>query len=141
MKTKITKDLVKMAVTISGQEFALTLKPDHDTFKLLALHGFQQKVSDCVAGMTVKAGYTPEERLAKMTEVSEVLNAGTWKVSKGERVVSPAKAIEKVQAMAKPAGMTDKEFVRLQELLAKAAGAMLQERFGKREEPKEAEKN
>jgi len=44
------------------------------------LHGFAQYVGDAVAGMTLKSGFTAEERTAAMVEKAQEINAGVFRV-------------------------------------------------------------
>ena len=68
-KAKISLDLKGHGITISGT--VLTYKIAEDAWEMLAekdrrvlLHGFAQYVADAAAGMTLKSGFTPEERTA-----------------------------------------------------------------------------
>ena len=84
-KAKISLDLKGHGITISGT--VLTYKIAEDAWEMLAekdrrvlLHGFAQYVGDAVAGMTLKGGYTAEERTAAMVEKAREINEGVFRV-------------------------------------------------------------
>lgn len=59
-----------------------------DKDKRVLLHGFAQYVGDCVAGKTLKGGYTSVERVIMMTEKAIEINKGIFRATiDGEKVV------------------------------------------------------
>ena len=84
-KAKISLDLKGHGITISGT--VLTYKIAEDAWEMLAekdrrvlLHGFAQYVTDAAAGMTLKSGFTPEERTAARVKKAQEINAGVFRV-------------------------------------------------------------
>jgi len=84
-KTKVNLDLKKHSIARGDTVFTYDIA--EDTWEMLAerdqrvlLHGFAQYVGDSVAGMTLKGGFTAEERKAAMVEKAKEINAGTFRV-------------------------------------------------------------
>ena len=84
-REKVSLDLVNHSIARSDTVFAYDIA--EEVWRMLAerdqrvlLHGFAQYVADAVAGMTLKSGYTPEERKAAMVEKAREINAGIFRV-------------------------------------------------------------
>jgi len=84
-KSKVSLDLNGHSITRNDTVFAYDIA--ENVWKMLSekdrrvfLHGFAQYVGDVVAGMTLKNGYTAEERTAAMVEKAQEINAGVFRV-------------------------------------------------------------
>ena len=84
-KAKVSLNLKGHSITRGDTEFVYNIADA--TWGMLAekdqrvlLHGFAQYVGDAVAGMTLKGGFTPEERKAAMVEKAKEINAGIFHV-------------------------------------------------------------
>ena len=87
-KAKVNLDLINHSIARGDTVFVYDVA--ETVWKMLAerdqrvlLHGFARYVADAVAGMTLKDGYTEEERMATMVKKAGEINAGTFRV-KGE---------------------------------------------------------
>ena len=84
-KSKVSLDLKGHSITRNDTVFVYDIA--ENVWKMLSekdrrvfLHGFAQYVGDVVAGMTLKGGFTAEERIAAMTEKAREINAGIFHV-------------------------------------------------------------
>jgi hypothetical protein len=120
-KSKVIRDISTMTVTIAGVSYPLTVT-EPKVLSELALAGFADNLIDCVASMTLKAGFTTDERLAKRQEKADEINAGILR-SIRVQVVNVEKAIEKISGVAEKSDkLTDRDKAKLAELLAKMKG-------------------
>ena len=84
-KAKVSLNLKGHSVTRGDTEFTYNIADA--TWGMLAekdqrvlLHGFAQYVTDAAAGMTLKSGFTPEERKAARVKKAGEINAGIIRV-------------------------------------------------------------
>ena len=80
-ETKRTKEFAdyntaEMSFMAGGMKRTLTLDKNHELFMRLALIGARNVIIDSVAGLTVKSGFTPEQRNAGMMKTMDAINAG-----------------------------------------------------------------
>lgn len=117
-KTVVSRNLETMSVIIGGVEYKLTTKTPA-TINALALAGFADNLIDVVASMTVKAGFSDEERAAKRKEKADEINKDILRSSR-VAVIDIGKATEKISKVAETATtLSDKEKAELAKLLAK----------------------
>ena len=84
-KSKVSLDLKGHSITRNDTVFVYDIA--ENVWKMLSekdrrvfLHGFAQYVGDVVAGMTLKSGFTAEERIAAMVEKAKEINTGIFRV-------------------------------------------------------------
>ena len=84
-KAKVNLDLKGHSIARGDTVFTYDIA--EDTWEKLAerdqrvlLHGFARYVADAVAGMTLKDGYTAEERMTAMVKKAQEINAGIFRV-------------------------------------------------------------
>ena len=84
-KTKVNLDLINHSIARNDTVFTYDITKE--VWRMLAerdqrvlLHGFARYVADAVAGMTLKDGYTAEERMTAMVKKAGEINAGVFHV-------------------------------------------------------------
>ena len=84
-KAKVNLDLKGHSIARGDTVFTYDIA--EGTWRMLAerdqrvlLHGFARYVADAVAGMTLKDGYTAEERMTAMVEKAREINEGVFRV-------------------------------------------------------------
>jgi len=93
-KARIGMDFENHAIIRNGHTFVYEISEAiwntlSDRDKRVLLHGWAQYIGDAPSGMTLKTGFTPEERLAVMIEKAAEINKGLFKQSSanGEKVI------------------------------------------------------
>jgi len=75
-KESASYNTAEMSFMAGGIKRILTLDKNHELFKRLALIGARNVVIDSVAGLTIKAGFTAEQRSVGMMKTMEAINEG-----------------------------------------------------------------
>ena len=84
-KSKVSLDLKGHSITRNDTVFVYGIAENvwemlSEKDRRVFLHGFAQYVGDAVAGMTLKGGYTAEERMTAMVEKAREINEGVFRV-------------------------------------------------------------
>ena len=91
MKAKRNYDLSAMTFDILGHTFSVISDPamfSSDAIKRCLLRGAYDTTVDSCSTLTIKDGYTAEQRMTKMIETCAAINDGSYKKVRAERVAS-----------------------------------------------------
>jgi hypothetical protein len=91
MKAKRNYDLSAMTFDILGHTFSVISDPamfSNDAIKRCLLRGAYDTTVDSCSTLTIKDGYTAEQRMTKMIETCAAINDGTYRKVRAERIAS-----------------------------------------------------